>query len=281
MPSKTSKKTTRRYNKKRTKLTAVLNILRAFGRFISNKTIAPILVICALSTWVYQSGEYHEWAAKIDEYQNKTTESLGLTIDNLVLDGQINATKEDIINILNNTEVRDYSAVDTKSIFNIDLNKAKEKIEELNWVKHASVERQYPSTISVGIIEYNPVALWQNNNRRVQLIDEKGYIIKENDIHKFSDLIILVGNDVPTYVEPFLNMINSEESLKGKTSSAARISKRRWNVTLFNNIEIKLPEESPEMAWSYLARTQDETSILDDSDIKKIDLRVQGKMFVQ
>jgi hypothetical protein len=51
-------------------------------------------------------------------------------------------------------------------------------------------------------------------------------------------------------------------------------------LRLRNNIEIKLPEDTPEKAWKYLAQVQKETSIL-DGDVKNIDLRVAEKIFVK
>jgi len=266
-------------SRKRNKTSKIINYLKFILRLLTNKTIASVIIICSLVTWVYYSGEYDRFIKTVDYYQNNITRTLGITIKDILLSGEVNTSSSDILDVINNPDIYYEPVIDNSSIFNINLLQAKKELEKLPWVHYASVERQYPSTLSVNIIEYKPLALWQNKGN-IHLINEEGQIIKENNIKKFSNLIIMVGDDVPTYAANLIRTINNQPELAAMVSSATRISNRRWDITLLNGVKIKLPEKNADQAWDYLAKTDEETGIL-DSGAKQIDLRVDNKMFVR
>ncbi len=273
-------KKSKKHKRNRSKAHIVIYGLYSAAKFIlRTKSALPILIIASLGGWIYYSGEYDAVVTKVDEAQSKASQKLGLNIKDILLEGQVHTPKEDILGAITNPENYDKSVQKSESIFDINLWKAKERLEDLTWVKYASVERQYPSTLSVRITERLPVALWQDSGK-IYLIDEEGKIITEKNLENFSNLIIMIGKDVPTYATSLLQMVRAEATLSPLVSSATRISKRRWDIKLYNGILIKLPEEAPEKAWSYLASTNEETQIL-KGNVKTIDLRVEDKMFVQ
>src|SRR5579871_417710 len=55
----------------------------------------------------------------------------------------------------------------------IDPARAKEKLESLPWVHSAVIERRFPDTISVHLVERVPMALWQHGGK-IELIDRTG-----------------------------------------------------------------------------------------------------------
>jgi cell division protein FtsQ len=228
-----------------------------------------------IAIWLYHSGNYH----KIVKFTGKTVDNLskknGLVIRDILLEGQKYTPKEDILDAI--TGNKNIGIGD--SIVNIDLWSIKESLENLPWVEHASVERQYPSTLSVSIIEIVPIALWQDQNK-IYLIDQDGEVIQAKNIKDFSDLIILVGKDAPSHISALFEMISSTPEIADKVSSAIRVSKRRWNIRLDNGIEIMLPEEEATKSWQYIAKQHKDNNIL-ASDIKSVDLRIENKMFVK
>lgn len=48
---------------------------------------------------------------------------------------------------------------ETVNVFSVDLGEVRERIERLKWVRYATVQRILPSTISIQIIERQPVGL--------------------------------------------------------------------------------------------------------------------------
>lgn len=273
-------KTKKRVYKKKPKRFAILRKAFFITRyFLSIPTVKPLLVIISLFSWLYYSGEYDAMAYKINDAKASLASSMGLTLQDILLEGQKHTAREDILDIIaTHSETTDI-ITSGESIFNIDLWALKQQLENLTWVSHASAERLYPSTLGISIIERKPIALWQDSGK-LYLMDEAGDVIKEKYLENYSDLIILVGSDVPTHAGYFLNTINSEKTLAPLVSSATRVSKRRWDVKLYNGIIVNLPEKNADEAWAYLASTNEESGIL-ESDAKKIDLRIKDKMFVR
>lgn len=240
------------------------------------------LFIAGFFLWFYFSGNYDSAKQYFIAANGYVSEKTGLVLKDILLEGQEYTPKEDIIRIMTNATIEndEYLTIGDP-ILNIDLQKIKQKLEKLTWVRYASVERLYPSTLSVSIIERKPFALWQDKGV-VNLIDSEGDIIKTRDIEKFSQLIIMVGDEAPAQAESLFNLINTEPELAKRVSSVIRVGKRRWNIRLTNDVEIKLPEEDASKAWIYVAQMQKDTSIL-DNDVQTIDLRIgdENKVFVK
>ncbi len=246
---------------------------------VTAPTILAVIALVSFSSWFYYSGEYHELASDIDDFESSISKQAGLVLKDILLEGQKYTSKDDILGAITIQNNNSESLTIGEPLGNIDLQKTKEKLEDLTWVKYAEVERQLPSTLSIRMIEKIPTALWQNNGE-VSLIDSDGEIIHDKSLDNFSDLIILVGKDVPSHAGSLLKMIKRDKDTKNMVSSAIRVSKRRWNIRMHNGIEVKLPEKDAGQAWEFLTENHKETKIL-DSNIRNIDLRIADKMYVQ
>ena len=62
----------------------------------------------------------------------------------------------------------------SKEIYEIDLRKLKNDIEEDPWVKHAQIILDPPNRIMVKIAEFEPLFLWNN----LSYVDKEGFTIK-------------------------------------------------------------------------------------------------------
>lgn len=234
------------------------------------RVLGSIMMLCGTSLF-YNTGSYHALVRGMDRASLGVADVLGLKLQNIYQEGQRYTDSQDILN-----------AIDVKlgqPLLSIDLQDMRQRLEDLTWVRYAVVERQYPSTLSVRMIERNPAALWQHNGE-VQLIDEAGEVIRVKTVKEFSDKIILVGKDVPVHARSLLQMLHKFPETEHLVSSAVRVGERRWDIHLFNGIEIKLPEENPEDAWRFVSDKHKEEEIL-NGDIKSIDLKVPDKMFIK
>lgn len=208
----------------------------------------------------------------IEAHMAKLAVKADVQLENVYLEGQNHTKTESILEVM-----------DVKigmPLFAIDLDVMRKRLEELPWVRYAEVERQYPSTLTVRIAEREPVALWQLE-QKLRLVDEEGVVIDVADISAFSDYLILVGKNVPYYLPEIMEMLESEALLKPLVSSVVRVSDRRWDVVLRNDIRIMLPEHQPEKMWSYLAQLHREKDILSDYDIESINLKIPEKVFIE
>ena len=236
-----------------------------------------VLVLCALGFgyWIYDNGYHNYLLLQYDRFSedliHTTSNKSGLVLKDVYLEGQHYAKDADIIQSMD-LQIGD-------PLMHIDIQDIKTKLEALPWIRYAIVERIYPHTLRIRVVERKPVALWQYENQ-VQLIDSTGFVIPETDLKPFSDLILLVGEDAPAHTDSLMAILDSSPAVTKMVSSAIRVSKRRWNIRLHNGIEIKLPETHPEEAWEHLLTLHKKTNIL-NSAVQSIDLRIPQKMYTK
>src|SRR5262249_44552738 len=92
----------------------------------------------------------------------------GVRIEQVSLSGQRFTTDSDV-----------FGAIDLPnagSLVTFDANGARERIEQLPWVKTASISRVYPSSLEVRITERRPAAVWHNEGREL-LVDGSGRVL--------------------------------------------------------------------------------------------------------
>ncbi len=120
--------------------------------------IVAAVVVGAAALWglAYGFGT-HSWRFRID------------SSDSLEITGVHNASLD---------HVRDVAATDVlaRNIFSVDLEERQRQLEQIPWVKHASVMRLLPNRISVTIEERTPVAFAQIGPR-ISLIDAGGVVM--------------------------------------------------------------------------------------------------------
>ncbi|MBN8891254.1 MAG: FtsQ-type POTRA domain-containing protein, partial [Rhodospirillales bacterium] len=76
-------------------------------------------------------------------------------------------------------------------ILTFSLRGARQRIETINWVQSATVERRLPDTIVVQLTERRPFAVWQEHGKFV-LIDRQGQVVTDSDVAAFADQLPLV-----------------------------------------------------------------------------------------
>lgn len=259
-------------NKHSIGLRPLLQWLFRFGCTVLRRR-AALALLCFLSIgyWTYHQGYHQLLLYYYERLLLEASSKSGLILKDVYLEGQHYAKDVDIIN-----------AIDLQigePLMHIDIQGIRTKLEALPWIRYAMVERLYPTTLRIHVIERKPVALWQYENQ-LKLIDSTGFMIPETDLKPFSGLILLVGEDAPAHTDSLMAILDRDTNISKMISSAIRISKRRWNIRLHNGIEIKLPEEHPEQAWDHLLSLHRKTHIL-DSSIQSIDLRIPKKMYTK
>ncbi|HOP20255.1 MAG TPA: FtsQ-type POTRA domain-containing protein, partial [Amphiplicatus sp.] len=128
------------------------------------------------------------------------------------------------------------------SILSFDADQARARIEELGWVRVASVSRLLPNTIHVSIRERSPAAVWQMSGA-LHLIDIDGAIIREIGAYEYSNLPLIVGAGAPDAASGILQALAHHPDIAEMTSALVRVGERRWNVRLRNGVDLRLPDE--------------------------------------
>jgi cell division protein FtsQ len=233
------------------------------------------LIILSGGVWFWKSGAAQRTVQAISDVGYGITAGAGYVVQDIYLEGRSRTPMDEV-----------EKAMDIKKgdpILRFSVGEVRERLEKIESVKIAAVERALPGTVYVRLVEREPVALWQNNGK-IALVDDNGVVMKGVDVAPYQKLPLLVGEGAPAHVKELMEIINSQPELAKRLSSAIRVSDRRWNIRLNigsrGDIEVKLPEKNPVDAWAKVAELQTSQQLL-DRDITVIDLRLEGKMFIK
>jgi cell division protein FtsQ len=71
----------------------------------------------------------------------------------------------------------------------VDLNRLRERVQELDWVDRANVGRRWPDTLTVRVTEHQAAARWGERG----LLNVRGELFTERSQHSFPELPSLAG----------------------------------------------------------------------------------------
>ncbi|MFI3241088.1 MAG: FtsQ-type POTRA domain-containing protein [Alphaproteobacteria bacterium] len=201
------------------------------------------------------------------EYSKK----FNLTLDEIVIEGRYNVSKEDVLNVLNLNADSSFLAIDEEQIEN--------KLKEFAWIKSVDVKKRYiPNVLEINIKEKEVIALFQKDNL-FHPLDEKGEFINASfSPHK--EYIVVTGKNGEKNVSAILKILKINKHLFSRVKALQYISNRRWNVILDdikNGKIIKLPEAEVESSWKKLIKLNTTHGIL-KRPLTIIDLRFDNKV---
>ena len=121
-----------------------------------------------------------------------------------------------------------------------DLGAIQKAVENVGWVRSATVRRQFPGSLIVTVVERPRLAVWQYHGQDT-IIDDQGQVIPEARADRFPDLPLVVGEGANETANDVLELMRSRAQLLQKTYALQRVDTRRWNILLKNGAVIKLP----------------------------------------
>lgn len=195
----------------------------------------------------------------------------GLTVEEILVTGRAETNGEALLGAL--------GVARGAPILAFDFEGAKARVESLPWVLTARIERLLPNTLVVHLIERKPIALWQHQGQ-FALIDEEGVTITRDGLGRFANLIQVVGEDAPNHVGGLLELLETQPVLKAQVRAAVRVGGRRWDLTLRDGVDVRLPADGAPEALARLADFEQETGAL-SRDVRVLDLRVPDRVIVR
>ncbi len=123
-----------------------------------------------------------------------------------------------------------------------DINVLQNAVQQVPWVEHASIRKQWPNTIKIFLTEYHAAAIWNGN----ELINEKG-VVFDGDIGR------LKGEHVKLYgpegtseqvLSVWQEMTPRFKQIGLKITSLVLNDRRAWQIILDNGIRLELGKES-------------------------------------
>ena len=189
--------------------------------------------------------------------------AVGLTASTVDITGQVNTSDRDIVAAL--------SWPEGGSLVGYDLDTARARLVALPWVEDVAVRKVYPGRLAVSVIEKQPAAVWQADDK-LWVIDGLGNRIAAFGIteilnERFSHLPHLVGTGADEHAADILPLVAAHPQIAGRVQAYLRLGKRRWDLLLAGNSEATvraaLPEHDLSNALGRLATLQDKRRILD------------------
>ncbi len=195
------------------------------------------------------------------------------------VDGNRRVSKEEIIAVINETKIETNRNKSTRNEYRplvqnlIDTMKTK-----LPWIHKIVITRSIPDILNVSIIEYQPFAIWENENEKY-IIDKDGNTVPFEESEEFKNMVILSGNGANTHAKSLFNIFSIDSEFSARIYSATWLGNRRWDIRLDNGLLIKLPESNINRAWQNLIKIYSTPG--STIGLKSIDLRIEDKIYLE
>ncbi len=166
-------------------------------------------------------------------------------------------------------------------ILEIDLQKKREALLALPWIRNVIIERMLPDTIIIQVEEKKPIAIWQYH-QKYWPIDETGATIADNKT-VISNVLLVVGEDAPKHTPHLIEVLSQYPTIREHVRSAVRVGKRRWDLYMDDvehGLVVQLPETNIGDAINRL-REFNETGHILDRDIHVIDLKLPDRLIIR
>jgi cell division protein FtsQ len=208
--------------------------------------------------------------AGLREKLGKATADTGLRVQEVVIEGRAN-TPEPLLRAAIGVSKGD-------PILGFSVEQARERIETLSWVEHATVERRLPGTVVVYLQERRPFAIWQNQGKFL-LVDRSGQVVNQ-DVSQFRKLPLIVGTGAPAAASVLLDALTDRPALSEKVAASVRVGERRWDLHMTSGVEVMLPEGHEAAALDRLIALQQDHAVL-DRPLAAIDMRLPDRLVLR
>jgi len=163
------------------------------------------------------------------------------------------------------------------SILSIDHKKIDELVSQNEWINFININKKFPSTVQVQIVEHEPFVVWKKGNNNL-IITKQFTLVEKFNLTSYSNQIQAKGNlNVQDFKNLYIALNNNNFDLSNVVSFDF-INSERWDLFLKGNKKIMLGR------YDYNQQIANLNKILiqlKDEKITYIDLRLKNKIFVK
>lgn len=157
-------------------------------RLIGNVLLLILLGFASAGMVIAKNNLVTQKLNSLSDYFYTLTSYLGFTVDDILVYGRNKTAIEEINNIVNTRR--------GDNILRLDIRQMKSDLEQLPWVKSATVSRSYlPNLLKITLKERRVRSLWQINNAFYP-IDTDGAVIRA-DFVPSRPVLLIVGRGAP------------------------------------------------------------------------------------
>jgi len=156
-------------------------------------------------------------------------------------------------------------------LLGLDLDATRRRVEQVGWVKSATVMRLFPDSVVVAVRERRLLAVWQRDGRAA-VIDADGQVAAGVDPNTFTSLPLVVGAGANVTAASILPAVLTRRRLADRLDALVRVDGRRWDLRMKDGGIIQLPATDEDSALIRLDQLDQRSRIL-DLGFARIDLR--------
>lgn len=129
----------------------------------------------------------------------------------------------------------------SRSMPDVEIEKLRDELLDLPWVKDARVSMQMPDTLVIDIVERAPHAVLVRPDR-LMLIDATGRELEPIASKAADGMLKISGPGSAKQVEALDQLLAAAPALAPQVAAAEWIGNRRWNFTFASDQVVALPE---------------------------------------
>ncbi len=169
-----------------------------------------------------------------------------------------------------------YFLVNT-SILSIDHKKMNEVVLQNEWIHFLNINKKFPSTVNVIVVEHEPFVFWKKGNNNL-IITKEFTLIEKFNSNNFSNQTLAKGNFDIEDLKRLYKALNNNNFDLANIASFEFINSERWDLFLKCNKKIMLGR------YDYNQQINNLNKVLIQSKDEKftyVDLRLKNKIFVK
>lgn len=162
------------------------------------------------------------------------------------------------------------------SSFDIDLEAARGRIQELDAVARADLMVRSGGVLEVAITERVPVVLWRTDSS-IEMLDATGHRVATLEARgDRSDLPLIAGDGADLATPEAMALLEAARPIEQRMRGLVRVGQRRWDMILDRDQRILLPADRPIQALERLIALNQAGDLL-GRDVLNIDLRIEQR----
>lgn len=166
------------------------------------------------------------------------------------------------------------------NIFLVDLAEVKGRIENLTWVREATISRSLPNSIIIDVAEERPEAVFILGDVRYLISGSGKLLSKIDDDEQAQGYLYTKGKQANIGFREIVGFVQKHNVLYSQLEGVEKVSNRRWNLVLKTGCVVQLPETMIAEALEAFDRIQNQNKILSLPTV--VDLRLApDKIFLR
>ncbi|MGH1536820.1 MAG: cell division protein FtsQ/DivIB [Gammaproteobacteria bacterium] len=185
-----------------------------------------------------------------------------------------------VIDAVDHEALKDIIRAHTAAGFlHIKMEKLETELEKLTWVQQASVQRFWPDTLSIKMLQHRPIARWGDAG----LMNMYGDLFFPSEIEAYQDLPMLYGEEVRAkeLARTFENSMQQLKPLGLKLRGLFEDERQSKHLVLSDGLVVSIGDGDVSKKIQRFITAYNQYLAMNLSEVKKVDLRYTNGLAVE